>query len=731
MASAPDLSRNVPLPHEWLDAPAPDVAPVQRGLTDDELLALLQREEEGSSSYRNSILADEQANALDFYDARPFGDEVDGQSQVVTPYVAEVVDYMTISVARTCVSGDRVVEFEARFEDQTDAAQEASEAVSQAFMRDQDGYKVILGWLQSGLVEKIGIVKTACVTKTRLKRSTVRVDPFQLAALDIDGSLLDYTDHPDGGHVARIQQRNTEKRYVDTTVPSEEFLFSSRARHEDDAGYIAQRSRKTRSELVEMMFDQATVAALPSDNDSASWWGDPRSVARWGDEYWSDEQDGALSEVTLLEEYVRADRDGDGIAELLKVFRVADVILDVTEVDEQPFVVFCPFPRAHRMVGDSLAEKVMDLQRIRSVVTRQTIDGVMLSNRPRAQIDEGAIGESTIDDWLTPGPGVLIRTRAGGIINPLTDAFDISQGLAMLQFLAGEGESRTGITRLNQGLDADTLNKTATGTALMQASGQQMEEYVARNFAEALGRLFAKKMRLMIAEADPIMVRMDGQYRQANPAAWDGDMPVRINVGLGSGRKDQRLANWQLLITDQNALKAGGSQLVTDENMYRARDGAIRDMGLGNPNEFYTDPSTLPPQPPAPPQPSPDAIKAQGQALVAQQQSAQAHEQAMAKLQLQGQAQEAKARLDAQDQAHAQGLKEQEAAHKAALAEQQQAAQTDLAVRQQNANAALAEREMTLKMTMAQREHEQRMQHATEAHQAKVAAFRPGGELDK
>src|SRR3546814_8357528 len=90
-----------------------------------------------------------------------------------------------------------------------------------------------------------------------------------------------------------------------------------------------------------------------------------------------------MRKVCLREEYIRVDADDDGIAELLKVFRVGNVILDVEEVDEVPFVVFCPFPRAHRMVGNSLADKVMDIQRVRSVLLRKALDGTYLTNAPR------------------------------------------------------------------------------------------------------------------------------------------------------------------------------------------------------------------------------------------------------------------------------------------------------------------------------------------------------------
>src|ERR1700741_3786403 len=111
-------------------------------LSDDELVALLQEEERLAATYRDTTLASEQEVAIDYYEAKPFGDEEEGRSQVVSPDVAEVVDYMTISVLRTCVSGDRVVEFEARQENQEDAANDATEAVNYVFMRGQDGYKV-------------------------------------------------------------------------------------------------------------------------------------------------------------------------------------------------------------------------------------------------------------------------------------------------------------------------------------------------------------------------------------------------------------------------------------------------------------------------------------------------------------------------------------------------------------------------------------------------------------
>lgn len=735
MASRADIF-NVPLPDQWGEK-----LPEQIGMSDLDLIAMLKREEQSATSFRSSALADEQANALEFYDAKPFGDEVEGQSQVVTPDVAEVVDYMTIAIAEACADGE-IVKFKPKVRDPqavkqaTDMAAEATQAVKDAFFDEQDGYSILVGWAQAGLIEKIGVIKAACVTERRNIRRVVTVDAEQLAMLDASGSLVEYSDAPNqpGMMLARVQQQTVRKRYTDTTVPNEEFMFAQRTRDVDNTSYVAQRSRVTRSALVEMGFDRATVDNLPPDSgNDTSWSRGTLEYARWeGRDADDTDRDGPMSEVWLLEEYVRVDRDGDGIAELVQVFRVGETILESTEIDEQPFVVFAPLPRSHRLVGDSVAEKVMDLQRIRSVVARNTIDGVLLSNRPRGQIDIKAIGETTIDDWLTPGPGVLIRTD-GSEIKPLTDAFDISQGLGLMQFLVGERESRTGITRLNQGMKSADLDvQTATAFSGLQKQGQRFERYVCRAFGNAVGKLFRKKVRLMIAEGDPLMVEIDGQYHQADPTAWPGDMPIKVRIGIGSEDAEVRLQHWQLLIADQNALRAGGSSLVTDENMYRARDGAIRDMGLGTPNEFYTDPETMGPQEP---KPDPNMAKVQADAQTEQQKAAQAHEQAMAKLNMQAQAQQASAALDQQRAEQDAQIKAEAAVADHQRKDAQAALDADLARDKAAMEAGLAQDKQTFEMGLARErfafDQEMARQRNTQASESDDAlpAMRPGGDL--
>jgi hypothetical protein len=697
-------------------------------LTNDELAIILAEDERRAISYRDSSLADDQEAALKFYEAEPFGDEEEGRSQIVVPVVQEVCDYMSIAVLRTMVSGDRVVEFEAREEDQEDEAAEATEAVNLTFLRHQDGYKVLHDWLKAGLVEKICAVKTACIEEDKTERTPMEGVPEEyIGALEeaTDGKIVQSTQNEDGTFSLVLERAKKVKKYVDIPIPNEELLFGTRTRHEDEAHYIAHRSRKTASDLVEMGFDRKTVEDLPGNDESML---DGREAERWDDETLHDDDSTVpgMREYILREEYRRVDMDGDGRAELVKAFRVGRTVLEWEEVDENPFVVFCPFPRPHRMVGNSLADKVMDLQRVRSVLLRQALDGTYMTNAPRMFVNETMMGDNTIDDLLTVIPGGIVRGKEKP--EPLYNPFDPSKSMALMELLVGEQESRTGITRLNQGLDADALNKTATGTALMQAQGQQMEEFVARNFAEAFSRLLMKKLRLMIANGDPMMIKLDGKAKQVDPSRWSGDLDVSIRVGLGSGKKEQRLAYRQMVLEIQQAGHQMG--LVSDKQLYNNGAGIVRDSALGNPLDYFTDPESEEgkalkanmPQPP--PDPAVQKVQSDIQATEAKTQMQamqmqadherkgmelqQSQDEAAAKIQLMRE--EASAKLQ---------LERERAAFEADLAQQQADREFELA--QQN-----AERDFMLRSQQAERDHELAIKK-----QDALPKNRPGGELDK
>lgn len=702
-----------------------------------ELLAFLKSEYDRCI---DQTLEDERTTAIDRYNGEPYGDEEDGRSQVVARDTAETVDYMVISILRTLVAGDRVVEFTHK---NAEAAHQATETIMHLLMDQQDGYTILHDWLKAGLLEKNAVCMTYPEEVPSKRHKLEGVSALALIAAEQQGLKIieaepaneeagEQAPDNEGGEGPLFNATALEERpprFCDAAVPNEEFYCSPDARTIDEAPLKGRRVRKTLSDLVQMGFDKDEVETISSDTRANNTLSNARDEDRYTDQ---DIRRGMARTVWWHEDFVTFDANGDGIAELLYIQRSHDFkIFGVTEMEEpedHPFEDWCPFPMQHRRVGQSLADKVMDIERIRTVLLRQSLDGIYLSNAPMTDIHEDSIGENTIEDLLAVRPGRIRRYK--GNMGPPTQTqmrFDPSAGFTMLEFMNGERESRTGITRLNQGLDADALNKTATGTALMQAQGQQVEEYLARNFANALARLFTKKAKLLKRFGRPILVPIDGEYVQVDPTGWPDDMIARPRVGLGSGRKEQKLAYRRELIGMQAEAQAAGLGIVDEQKLYNSAKGWVNDTGLGDVSEYFNDPSKpqIDPQTGQPVQkqekPDPEMAKVQAQVEQKKMELAMQQQQSAAKLALQQQESQARLALMERQGAQKAQIEAQKAAFDAQLARDRAAAEAELAQRQMEVDAALQMQNIA----------------AQERHQARTAMFnaatknRRGGRLDK
>lgn len=624
-----------------MDDNAPEM---DAGLSPDELASILRREYDNADHYYDQIEPLHEA-AFRYYEAQPFGNEVDGRSQIVLPDVQETCDYMAQSVLRTFLSGDRVIEFEATDEADEQAADDATAAIDYRFMREQDGARVLGDVLNDGNIKILGIFKALCEYEEKVSRRWEIIPAEALGMLPDDLDIEQVREDEETGEARiLIKTQATIKRHKLVAVPVSEFRFSANAKHEDEADYVAHVRKVTRSELIEMGFDPEQVADLPAHSK----WEDTESEYR--DYHIEDRSSEALEEVLLCEEYARIDVDGDGIAERVQCFRVENTILQWAEgelaietVDEQPFAVYCPFPRPHRLVGYALAHKVMDIQLARSEVARQLFDGLAYSNMPRLIVDEDLATDETMDDVLNPIPGSPIRGR-NGAVTPVQHSFDVGKSLNVMEWMTGERESRTGITRMNQGLDADTLNKTASGTAMMQAAGQQFEEAIAYQLASAFARGCAKLYRMMRVEAEPFTIKVDGKYRQVDPSTWPETFNVIIRVGLGTNSKDKRIQARMALYEPLTLAMQEG--MAGPEHAFKWMDGMARDTGIGKGDDFMFDPA------------DPEVQQRMAQK---EQQPDPAIVEAQGKLQLEGQKAQASAELE-REKAGAQAQLEREKA---------------------------------------------------------------------
>jgi hypothetical protein len=230
--------------------------------TSPDLLAFLKEEESNS---RNEELVARAEVSLKSYNGELYGDEEDGRSQVVTRDVAEVIDQMEVSVLRVFVSGDRVVEFEPIHQEEVQAADDATEAITRQF--SVKGYHLLHDWFKEGNLSTLGVVKT-CVEKKRKRveqtvPSLLLADPDLLEQVAGQGIKIIEADEPQMDEATGMEMQKVtaliegEPEFRDYLIPLEEVRISKDHRDIDlsEAVYVAHATARTLSELVEMGFD--------------------------------------------------------------------------------------------------------------------------------------------------------------------------------------------------------------------------------------------------------------------------------------------------------------------------------------------------------------------------------------------------------------------------------------------------------------------------------------------
>ena len=327
--------------------------------------------------------------------------------------------------------------------------------------------------------------------------------------------------------------------------------------------------------------------------------------------------------VEVVEHYIRCLGDDDAI-EIWRVVTGGDesILIARERVDAMPFAAITPYVVPHRFYGESVADKLLEIQRIKTALLRMALDSGYFALNQRHEVVMPQANEFTISDLLDNRPAVPVRVNAAGTVSPIPSAATPFDFFGALEYMSTQGESRTGIVRNAQGLNPDTLHDTATGAAMLMGQAQRRVRMIARIFAETgVKDLYLDVHALLRKHASKVAVtKLRGQWLPVDPSQWAERTQVTIEVGVGSGGKEQRLAMLtQVIQLQANVVRTLGPQaqsLVTPENAYAAFMDAAKAGGLKSASSYFTDPKTVPPAPPAPP--PPEALKLQAQTQASQ-----------------------------------------------------------------------------------------------------------------
>ena len=619
-------------------------------MTPEEFDGLLDNEIQQAVWWQDSAIKTDRERNYQYYLGLPLGNEVAGRSQVVSWDVFEVVESTLPDLLEMFFAGDNTGEFDPEGPDGERYAQQATDYVNYLIRKQNPGFLIMNTWFKDALIAKLGVVRAYWNPQEKVSRENYQgLDEASLVMLlDNEGvEVIDQAAYPDPQDMEQRQQaanavnamspqqaqevgamlqqppkmlydvsvKVTRKRgqvCIDNVRP-ETFIVSKRATKLADAGLQGEVRPFMRSDLIEMgvkQEDAETVQDYEFSVLQTGWSLKEQAENETNTWQFNDEDtsiDKSTEEVLLFCGHVLADFDGDGIAEWRYVLRGGNKTLTNEESDGPDYCVLTPIPIPHAIFGLSLADTVAPIQEANTALTRQYLDSLYLANNPRSYAVDGQVN---LDDLLDNRIGGVVRMKQVGMAGPLETSNVAGEALQGIEFMDSRRENRTGVTRYNQGLDADSLNKTATGVSKIMGAGDRRMRMIARIFAETgVKDLFKLVLKLVCQHQDhEAVVKLRGEWVSFNPREWSDQMEATIEVGTDD--HVEMAAMWQQIIGMQAQAVQAGSSLANEKNIFNSTMQLMKAMRVKGAERFWTDPDTVEKQPPTP---SPEEILAKAQ----------------------------------------------------------------------------------------------------------------------
>jgi hypothetical protein len=636
-----------------------------RPRSDEELQGEIHRLLSDAVSYADE-LGSFRTKATEYYKGEKKGvlSAEPGRSSVVLTEVRDAVQQLLPSLVRVFMGPDGVVEFRPTSAKDIEVAEQQTEYCNYVLLEDNEGFLLLYTGFKDALVRRRAVIKSWWEEKEEIESQRLtgltEDDLSNLAMMEPDAEFEEPQQEAEGRFAITYRIKKTRGRVRHALIAPEDFLYNKAARNMDEAVLVADRSWRTRGELMAMGYSDEELrdvlsyeARQPASPETAE-----RRISQFaGDEAHTAEN--AL--IRYTEAYVRlVTRAGDP-PELRKICTVGEnyKIVNNEPAPFRPYAILIPDPEPHEFEGLCPADSTMDLQDINSHIARGILDSLNLALNPRTGFVEGLVN---IGDLMNTQVGALIRMKAPNSLQPVEHRFVGDAGLATLEHFRAIKEDRLGISRASAGLNNDAL-QSATKSAVdaTVAMREHRVELLARVFAETgMKQLFRNTYRLLKQHQNwERIVRLRGRYVPVDPRLWASEPDVIVTVGLGGGTRSERLQTLEGILQRQEAIMQllGPNNPLVDLVQYRAALAEwVTLTGRKEPDKYWKQVTPeivqqlAEAQAQAPQQPDPTIMLAEAQIQIDQ-----------SKLQFDQQKETAKLQLDQERQANEMALRQWEA----------------------------------------------------------------------
>lgn len=577
-------------------------------MDEDRVESIVQKAVQDAVDFIESEIADDRIKAQRYFDGEVDIGEEDGRSKVVATKVRDTIRSIKPSLLRVFLSTDRAVEYIPSNQDDVTVAQQATQYMHWAF-NELNGYSLLNDAFHDAMVKKAGVLKVYWDKYTEAETySFTNLTDEEFSAI-VNEDNVDVIEHSQEMSISIDQMgmeietpehsvtisRKTDKGMLQVkSVPPEEFMVDRNAKSIDDFYVVAHRTEMRVSDLVNMGFDFEKVSNLTGIGSSDTY-SEIEDFERRGYQQEEEEstEDLSMKLVAVTEAYMKMDIEGTGVAQLYKFMLGGNdyQLLDYEPYSEVPFAVFEVDPEPHAFFGRSISDLINDDQDASTAMLRGVLDNVALTNNPRMGIVDNQVN---VDDVLNNEIGGIIRMKNPQAIVPISVPFVAAQTLQAIQYMDDAIETKTGVSRASMGLDPDALqNTTATAANITKQAGAAQIEVMSRNLAEGgMKRLFKLMLKLFIENTDEEkMMRMNSQFVPIDPRSWNSTMDVMCNVGLGTGKEDEKIAILQQTLQMQMQIwqnYGAGNGLVSMTLIRNTMSDIMAIAGIRNSDRYFT-----------------------------------------------------------------------------------------------------------------------------------------------
>jgi hypothetical protein len=471
----------------------------------------------------------------------------DGRSKVVSTVCRDAIRAVKPAIMRLFLQSHKPVEFIPSSPQAVAGAEQATNYARYIFDRNH-GFSVLHDVIHDALVKKVGIVKPYYEETTDAEideYSGLSQEALQLLSQDPELTVLENeVDEVTGLLTIKVSRQNTRGEIKFESVAPEDFFVDRAAKSIRDC-YVCGHSTMGRvGDLVAMGFDFEEVFKLAGDSETTNADAERQTRTGWDDEDDEGSTDPSMRPILITEAYMKMDIEGTGAPVRYKFICAGEdhKILERGLCDlKQPFAIFEVDPEPHTFFGRSLVEIIQDDQDADTALWRGLLDSVALANNPSMEVVQDMVNA---DDLLNNEVGRIIRVKQPGMLREITMGVAATAVLPALQFYGERIRQKTGVTGAGMGLDVEALSsQTAAGVRLAEQTTAAVSELMARVLAEGgmkqLFEIIAQLARQHPNESE--MMRIDGQFVPVDPRSWGTQMDLIANVGLGTGRVEERM----------------------------------------------------------------------------------------------------------------------------------------------------------------------------------------------